>query len=67
MYQFVYTRLISSLTHPLSGVDQSCPLEFRHESFKKFGIEISLSDFQLDVFELQWKIIWVAILNMASQ
>ena len=67
MYQFVYIKLISSLTHPLSSVNQSCPLEFRHESLKKVGIEISLPDFQLDVFEFQWKIICVAILYMASQ
>ena len=66
MCQFVYTQ-VSSLTHLSSGVDQSCPLEFRHESPEEVGIEISLPEFQLNVFKFQWKIIWVAILYMASQ
>lgn len=56
MCQFVYTQ-VSSLTHLSSGVDQSCPLEFRHESPEEVGIEISLPEFQLNVFKFQWKII----------
>jgi hypothetical protein len=55
------------LTHLLGGVDKSRPLEFRHESPEKVGIEIGLPDFQLNVFEFQWEIIRVAILYMASQ
>jgi len=48
---------ILSRTHLLSGVDQGCPLELRHESPEKVGIELSLPDFHLNVFKFQRKII----------